>query len=109
MTTEAKPIAIYYEHPDWFRPLFAELDQRGTPYLAIDAARHQYDPEDAENEFSLLFNRMSPSAYLRGHGQGIFYTLNYLEHLEARGVRVINNRAAFTFETSKALQLSLLA
>ena len=109
MTTEAKPIAIYYEHPDWFRPLFAELERRGTAYLAIDAARHHYDPDDTESEYSLLFNRMSPSAYLRDHGQGIFYTLNYLEHLERRGVRVINNRAAFTVETSKALQLSLLA
>src|SRR6266852_5373728 len=109
MTTDAKLIAIYYEHPDWFRPLFAELDRRGTAYLAIDAARHQYDPDDTQSEYALLFNRMSPSAYLRGHGQGIFYTLNYLEHLERSGVRVINNRAAFTFETSKALQLSLLA
>jgi predicted ATP-grasp superfamily ATP-dependent carboligase len=52
---------------------------------------------------------MSPSAYLRGHGQGIFYTLNYLEHLERLGTRVINGRQAFTYETSKALQLSLLA
>src|SRR5436190_9135071 len=109
MSTELKPIAIYYEHPDWFRPLFAELERRDTPYLAIDAARHQYDPDDIESDYSLLFNRMSPSAYLRGHGQGIFYTLNYLEHLERNGVRVINNRAAFTVETSKALQLSLLA
>ena len=108
MTTDTKPIAIYYEHPDWFRPLFAELERRGTPYLAIDAAHHQYDADDTENGYSLLFNRMSPSAYLREHGQGIFYTLNYLEHLERRGVRVINNRAAFTVETSKAIQLSLL-
>ncbi len=30
MTTTARPIGIYYEHPDWFRPLFAELDRRGT-------------------------------------------------------------------------------
>ena len=22
-----KPIAIYYEHPHWFRPLFAELER----------------------------------------------------------------------------------
>jgi hypothetical protein len=108
MTIETKPIAIFYEHPDWFRLLFAELDRRGTPYLAIDAARHQYDPDENETEFALLFNRMSPSAYLRGNGQGIFYTLNYLEHLERLAVRVINNRAAFTIETSKALQLSLL-
>ncbi len=29
MTTQNKPIGIYYEHPDWFRPLFTELDRRG--------------------------------------------------------------------------------
>jgi len=109
MTSETKPIAIYYEHPDWFRLLFAELDRRGRSYLTIEAARHQYDPEETAIEFPLLFNRMSPSAYLRGNAQGIFYTLNYLGHLEGLGVRVINNRAAFTIETSKALQLSLLS
>ena len=27
------PIAIYYEQPNWFKPLFAELDRRGTPYV----------------------------------------------------------------------------
>jgi hypothetical protein len=108
MTIEAKPIAVFFEHPDWFRLLFAELESRGRPYLWIEAAQHQYDPAEDETEFAVLFNRMSPSAYLRGHGQGIFYTLNYLEHLERLGVRVINNRAAFTLEISKALQLSLL-
>jgi glutathione synthase/RimK-type ligase-like ATP-grasp enzyme len=108
MTTDLKPIAIYYEHPDWFRPLFAELKRRGTSYLAIDAGRHQYDPAETEPEHALLFNRMSPSAYLRGNGQSIFYTLNYLEHLERRGVRVINGSHAFSVEISKARQLSLL-
>ena len=108
MTIETKPIAIFYEHPDWFRLLFAELDRRSASYVQIAAAHHQYDPDETETGFSLLFNRMSPSAHLRGHGQGIFYTLNYLAHLERLGVRVINNRAAFTIETSKALQLSLL-
>src|SRR6185503_10511295 len=38
----------------------------------------------------------------------ILYTLNYLAHLEERGVRVVNGLAAFRVETSKALQLSLL-
>ena len=108
MTSEAKPIAVLFEHPDWFRLLFAELESRGRPYLRLDGAQHQYDPDETETEFAVLFNRMSPSAYLRGHGQGIFYTLNYLAHLEQLGVRVINNRAAFRLEISKALQLSLL-
>ena len=105
MTT---PIAIFYEHPDWFRPLFNELDRRNIEYLTFDGAQHHYDPAETETKFSLLFNRMSPSAYLRDHGQGIFYTLNYLDHLERLGVRVVNGRQAFTIEVSKALQLSLL-
>jgi RimK-like ATP-grasp domain len=108
MNSEPKPIAIYYEHPDWFRPLFAELERRGTAHVRVEAGRHQYDTSETESEYSLLFNRMSPSAYLRGNGQGIFYTLNYLKHLERLGTRVINGSEAFTIETSKALQLSLL-
>ena len=109
MTTEQKPIAVYFEHPDWFRPLFAELDRRQLPYVRIAADEHQYDPAETDPGFALLFNRMSPSAYLRNHRQGIFYTLNYLEHLERLGTRVINGHNAFTVEVSKALQLSLLA
>ena len=105
-----QPIAIYYEHPYWFKPLFAELERRETPYVRIDAAQHHFDPAhlNGEGNYGLIFNRMSPSAYRRGHGQGIFYTLYYLDHLEQRGKRVVNGQKAFRYETSKALQLSLL-
>jgi len=102
------PIAIYYEHPDWFKPLFAELDRRGTPYVKLDARRHFYDPSQMGREYSVLFNRMSPSAYLRSDHPGIFYTLSYLAHLERLGTRVLNGVQAFTAETSKALQLTQL-
>src|SRR5260370_36142568 len=51
---------------------------------------------------------MSASAYLRGNGQGIFFTHDYLAHLEAVGIRVLNGSRAFALETSKALQLQLL-
>jgi biotin carboxylase len=104
----SKPLAIFYEHPDWFRPLFAELDSRGINYLKLDASCHWYDPAVASTDFSLFFNRMSASAYLRGNGQGIFFTHDYLAHLEAVGVRVVNGSRAFALETSKALQLQLL-
>jgi glutathione synthase/RimK-type ligase-like ATP-grasp enzyme len=106
---QAPPIAVYYEHPDWFRPLFAELDARATPYVRLDAARHRFDPGADGEPFALLFNRMSASAYLRGHGNAIFYTRQYLRHLERLGVRVVNGSRAFDYETSKALQLSLFA
>jgi hypothetical protein len=102
-----RPIAIYHEHPDWFRPLFSELDRRGTPYVRIDARRHHYDVAGTNHQFSLLFNRMSPSAYLRGESHGIYHTLAYLEHLERLGTRVINGSRGFRVEISKALQLSL--
>src|SRR5215471_1972533 len=110
MSKPKQPIAIYYEHPHWFLPLFAELEQRGTPFTRINAAQHHFDPAqlNGESGYSLLFNRMSPSAYRRGHGQGIFYTLYYLAHLEQRGRRVVNGQRAFRYETSKALQLELL-
>ena len=36
----SKTIGIYYEHPEWFRPLFAALDERGLTYEKIDAANH---------------------------------------------------------------------
>src|SRR5260370_10667998 len=104
----ARPIAIYYEHPDWFRPLFQELDRRAVPYVRLDATSHRFDASDGRPSYSLVFNRMSPSAYLRGAGNAIFYTLHYLAHLRRHGVRVINGYDAYVTETSKALQLALL-
>jgi D-Ala-D-Ala ligase-like protein len=103
-----KPIAIYYEHPDWFRPLFQQLDARKANWLKIDARHHHYDAASPEREYSLFFNRMSPSAWQRGLAHGIFYTLNYLAHLEAKGVRVVNGYRCFAHEISKALQLTNL-
>ncbi|QDU18274.1 ATP-grasp domain-containing protein [Urbifossiella limnaea] len=103
-----RPFAIYHEHPDWFRPLFAELDRRGIAYARLDPRAHLYDPADGRPPYSLLFNRMSPSAYLRGGVQGMFFTLGYLAHLERVGLPVVNGLQAFTVETSKARQLTLL-
>ncbi|MCP9495335.1 MAG: hypothetical protein MSG64_12890 [Pyrinomonadaceae bacterium MAG19_C2-C3] len=103
------PLAIYYEHPDWFRPLFAELERRGIPFEKIDARAHFFRPEDMQPRYSLFFNRMSPSAYLRqGTQHGIFYTQALLAQMEYAGIPVINGTRAFTIETSKALQLSML-
>ena len=110
MSLSDRTIGVYYEHPDWFRPMFTEFDRRGLRYSRIDASAHTYDPGDGHDEetFALVFNRMSPSAYLRGHRQGIFHTLGYLEYLESRGIRVINGLRAFRNEVSKASQITLL-
>jgi glutathione synthase/RimK-type ligase-like ATP-grasp enzyme len=105
-----KPLAIYHEHPDWFKPLFTELERRGIGYERLDAASHSFDPSERAEDvpFSLVFNRASPSAYLRGHAQTTFYTLHWLRHLERLGIPTVNGSAVYSFELSKASQLDLL-
>lgn len=100
-------IAIYYEHPEWFKPLFAEFEQRGIPYERLRADEHCFDPAERVSPYRLVVNRMSPSAYLRGHTQAILYTLQYLAHLQAINANVVNGYEAFRLETSKARQLDL--
>src|SRR5262245_53688511 len=108
MSKSVPPIGIYYEHPDWFRPLFAELERRDTPWVPLSIETHRFDPGELGESCALVFNRMSPSAYLRGRGHAMFYTQQYLAHLEEFGVRVINGARAWRTEISKAYQLSLL-
>ncbi len=103
-----RPIAIYHEHPDWFRPLFVELERRGIPYERLDAAAHLFDPSEKTAPWSLVFNRASPSAYLRNHAQTTFHTLHWLRHLDSIGVPVVNGADAYAYELSKATQLDLL-
>ena len=101
-------LAIFYEHPDWFTPLFAELDSRGIAYDRLLAHNSHYDPADRQPRYALVVNRMSPSAYLRGHTQAMFYTLHYLAFLKEIGANVLNGYDAYVYEFSKARQLSLL-
>ena len=99
-TAHDRPLAILHEHPDWFRPLFAELERRGLAYERIDAASHCYDPSGERVQWSLVVNRASPSAHLRGNGTSIFHTLHWLRHLETLGVPVVNGAAAYALELS---------
>jgi hypothetical protein len=103
-----QPIAVYHEHPDWFKPLFVELDRRGLPYERLDASAHFFDPSEDDAPYSLVINRASPSAYLRGHAQSTFHTLHWLRHLERIGIPVVNGSQVYSFELSKASQLDLL-
>ena len=108
ITASGRPIGIFYEHPDWFRPLFAELERRDIPFERIDANAHSYDPAESESPYSLVVNRASPSAYLRSEAESTFYTLNWLRHLERLGVPVVNGSAVYSLEISKAFQLNML-
>lgn len=99
----AARLAILYEHPEWFRPLFAALRDRSIGFeqwhaaaLLMDAGRVRYP--------DVVFNRMSASAAWRGNGAARFAVAELLALLESRGVEVVNGGAAFAVEVSKLRQ-----
>ena len=102
-----RPIGILYEHPEWFKLLFAELDRRGLAYERLYVDEHWFDPAEREAPYSLVVNRVSPSSYMRGHAGSILYARQVLAWLAATGTPVVNGYDAYTLETSKALQLLL--
>ena len=99
-------IGVLYEHPEWFKPLFAALDRRGLRWTAVDAATLRWDPAERP-AFDLLVNRMSPSAWTRGHAHAIQSTLGYLHYVERWGIPVVNGLDAWRLEISKSAQLDL--
>jgi hypothetical protein len=103
-----RKLAIFYEHPEWFKPLFTELEGRGLPYERLLAYQHHYDPAERQSPYALVVNRMSPSAFTRGHAQAIPYTLEYLAYLKEIGANVLNGYEPYSYEFSKARQISLL-
>ena len=107
--SQHRPVAIFYEHPEWFAPLFVEMERRGLCMHKIDARRQCYDIGAPPPECSVFLNRMSPSAHLRGLGSAVLFTLDYLGYLESQGIAVINGTEAYRTEISKARQLALLA
>jgi hypothetical protein len=104
-----RAVGILYEHPQWFLPLFAELERREIPFERIHAADLVFDPAELEPRYSLVVNRMSPSAWTRGHECALFSTLHYLAYVEQTGTPVLNGHGAYLVELSKARQISLLA
>lgn len=104
-----KPIAVYYEHPTWFAPLFDELDRRGVNYVKLHAAEHFHDPACREPAYSLVVNRVSAFPSGGSHPEIVLYVRDFLAYLDSIGTPVINGHAAFALGASKAQQLDLLA
>ena len=101
-------LAILYEHPEWFRPLFAALDARGVDYRALtpDGA---WDPADRTPPAPLVFNRIAMSSFLRADEHPIFHAVALLDHWARAGARVVNDASVLAIDSSKARQLSLIA
>jgi hypothetical protein len=102
-------LAILYEHPEWFRPLFAALDRRGVAYEAIRLTDHSFDPAGRDVPALVVLSRVAMSGFLRDPEHGIFYAQALLAHWRANGARVLNGPDVLAVDASKARQLSLIA
>jgi glutathione synthase/RimK-type ligase-like ATP-grasp enzyme len=100
-------LAILYEHPDWFRPLFAALDRRGIVYEAIRLTDHGFDPADRSIPAPVVLSRVAMSGFLRDPEHGVFYAQSLLAHWQANGAHVLNGPDVLAIDMSKARQLSL--
>lgn len=101
-------LAVFYEHPAWFAPLFAALDRAGIAYAPITAAGHGFDPAATSAPAPLVFNRIAMSSFLRAAEHPIFYAQALFAQWEGLGARVINGSAALAIDASKARQLALI-
>src|SRR5207253_2439498 len=102
-------LAILYEHPKWFEPLFAALDRRGVSFVKIPLAGHSFDPTDTSLPAPVVLSRVAMSSFLRESEHPIFYAESLLAHWAANGARVLNGADVIAVDSSKARQLSLIA
>ncbi len=102
-------LAVLYEHPSWFEPLFAALDRRGVRFQPIRLSDHSFDPASAEVPARVILSRVAMSSFLRESEHGIFYAQALLAHWAANGARVLNGAEVIAIDSSKARQLSLIS
>ncbi len=101
-------LAILYEHPAWFVPLFAALDRRGIAYAAL-TPDGDWNPADRRPPAPLVFNRIAMSSFLRSGEHPIFHAAALLDHWRRTGAGIVNGPDVLAIDSSKARQLSLIA
>jgi hypothetical protein len=104
----AARLAVLYEHPQWFQPLFAALERRGMSYLPIQLSDHRFDPANREAPAPLVLSRVAQSSFLREPEHPIFYAEALLDHWARCSARVLNGADVLAIDSSKARQLSLI-
>jgi glutathione synthase/RimK-type ligase-like ATP-grasp enzyme len=100
-------LIVLFEHPEWQKPLFAELERRELSFLPFDLTRAAFSDADLPDA-RLYFNQASPSAYIREHTRAVPFALALMRSLELRGARVLNGAEVFALELSKSTQTTLL-
>lgn len=100
-------VHVIHENPDWSRPLFRALEERGIPYVdwfvdagALDLTR---PPPDG-----IFYNRMSASSHTRGHRYAPEMTAGLLAWLAAWNRPVVNGPGALRLEIAKTVQYAAM-
>ena len=101
-------LAVLYEHPQWFQPLFAALDRRGIAYVPLQLSGHSFDLDCDDVPAALILSRVAQSSFLRETEHPIFYAEALLDHWERLGARILNGSDVLAIDSSKARQLSLI-
>ena len=101
-------LALLFEHPAWFLPLFEALKRRGVDHVALRPDGY-FDPADRSAPARVVLNRIAMSSFLRADEHPIFHAMALLDHWRRAGARVINGPEVMAIDTSKARQLSLIA
>ena len=79
-------LAVLYEHPAWFVPLFAALDARGVEFSRATPDGF-WNPADQTAPARVVFNRIAMSSCLRSDEHPIFDTMAMLDHWRRTGAR----------------------
>jgi glutathione synthase/RimK-type ligase-like ATP-grasp enzyme len=101
-------LAVLFEHPQWFAPLFAALDRRGVSHISFGPDGH-WNPADTAIPAPVVLNRIAMSSFLRADEHPIFHTMALLDHWRRSGARVVNGADVMAVDASKARQLALIA
>jgi len=102
-------LAVFYEHPAWFVPLFAALDARGIDYVRIGIEGHSFDPARSPPPARVILSRLAMSSFLRSPDHAIFYTPALYAHWAGQGARIINGADVLAIDANKARQLAVIA
>lgn len=102
-------LAVFYEHPQWFAPLFAALDRHGIDYVKIGIEGHVFDPAASPPPARVVFSRLAMSSFLRSPDHAIFYSSALYAHWAGQGARIVNGADVLAVDANKARQLALIA
>lgn len=100
-------LAVIYEHPEWFEPLFAALDRHGVSYVKVPLAGHVFDPSGSPAAARVVFSAWPCRRFCES--QNIRSSMPEPVRALAGAGDAGRECLGLNIDTSKARQMSLIA